>query len=125
LQYLTAASVLLRATAIREAGSFDQRFFMYWEDADLSLRLKKAGWKLAVAEDARVLHRESASLGKRSPTLDLYYSRSVVVFFRKHSTFPWIAIAVSAGGRLIKRLLTGHFRSALAIVKGTCQALGD
>jgi GT2 family glycosyltransferase len=123
VHYLTAASILLRTRALGDAGAFDPKFFMYWEDADLCVRLKQSGWKLAVAEDARVLHRESASLGKRNPVLDLYYSRSVVVFFRKHSKMPSLPIFLSAVLRTAKRLLTGHFRSALAILRGTWEAL--
>jgi GT2 family glycosyltransferase len=119
LEYLTAASLLLRSSAIDQVGGFDPNFFMYWEDADLCLRLRDGGWKLVVAEDSRVLHRESASLGKKSPLLDYYYSNSVVHFFRKHSKFPVLPIGLSLVGRVGKRLLTGRLLNAWAVLRGT------
>ncbi len=45
---VTAAVSLWRTEVLRELGGFDEGFFMYFEDADLSLRAGAAGWKLSV-----------------------------------------------------------------------------
>jgi GT2 family glycosyltransferase len=119
LTYLTAASLLLRTKALASIDLFDEGFFLYWEDADLSLRLRAKGWQLDVANDARVLHRESASLEGRLPARDVYYSRSIVRFFRKHSRVPQIPIALSFTTRVAMRILRGEWDRAGAVVKGT------
>lgn len=125
LAYLTGASLLLRAAALRQVGDFDEEFFMYWEDADLGLRLRRAGWGLAVAAEGRVRHAESGSLGKGNPTLDRYYNRSAVRFFRKHAPLPAVPIAVGGLGRLAKRLLHGEWRRLWAVGQGTVQGLAS
>ena len=55
-----------RATAFGEVGGFDERFFAYWEDVDLALRLRIAGWTCVRAPEARALHRHGATLGAAS-----------------------------------------------------------
>ncbi len=56
-----------RADAFRSLGGFDETFFAYWEDVDLALRFREAGWKCVSAPKARAVHRHSATLGAASP----------------------------------------------------------
>lgn len=56
-----------RLSAFREAGGFDEALFAYWEDVDLALRLRLAGWGCRLAPRARALHRHGATLGASSP----------------------------------------------------------
>jgi hypothetical protein len=56
-----------RADAFVELGGFDERFFAYWEDVDLALRFRLAGWGCTRARGARALHRHGATLGAASP----------------------------------------------------------
>jgi hypothetical protein len=55
-----------RTDAFVELGGFDERFFAYWEDVDLALRFRLAGWGCARAPGARALHRHGATLGAAS-----------------------------------------------------------
>jgi len=56
-----------RIAAWREVGGFDDAFFAYWEDVDLALRLRLAGWEGVRHRDARVLHKHGQTLGAASP----------------------------------------------------------
>jgi GT2 family glycosyltransferase len=56
-----------RLAAFREAGGFDEAFFAYWEDTELALRLRLAGWDCRLAPGARALHRHGTTLGASSP----------------------------------------------------------
>jgi GT2 family glycosyltransferase len=49
---IDGALMLLRADALRAVGPLDDRFFMYYEESDLLLRLRRAGWKVGVVLDA-------------------------------------------------------------------------
>ncbi len=59
-------AALFRRQAFEELGGFDERIFVYYEDVDLALRMRVAGHACRLAPDARALHRQSATLGKRS-----------------------------------------------------------
>lgn len=59
--WITGASMLLSMRAIKEVGAFDTGYFMYWEDADLCHRLRRAGFTLAIAQQALVEHAAGTS----------------------------------------------------------------
>lgn len=106
LNMLSGVSLLLRAEALRETGLFDESFFMYWEDSDLSFRLRSAGWDLRVAPDARIWHQESSSLGGRANTTrDHYYNESLRKFFVKHSWLPAVPTCLGLAARKTRRFI--------------------
>lgn len=119
LDFISGASLLLRRSALEEVGLFDQKtFFMYWEDTDIHFRLRKAGWQLAVSDNSRLWHKQSASLGKKSPVLDEYFVQSGVRFLRRHAPIPVIPISLMLARMLVKRVLTGQFKRTQAVLKG-------
>lgn len=119
--YLTAASVLLRRASLEDVGLFDENFFLYWEDTDLSVRLRMNDWKLGVAPDALVLHRENGSTGRNRHMVDRFSTSSGILFLRKHSPAPWLSIPMFVMLRIAKRLLCGSLSGVGDIVSG----LGD
>jgi GT2 family glycosyltransferase len=113
---LMAASVLLRREALMQAGLLDETFFMYYEDSDLSFRIRKAGWKLVVAEDTAVLHKEGASLAVQSPLRVRYSTASVLRFMRKHARFPMLtqtAFSVAIALNQIRKMDWVRLRAVL------------
>jgi GT2 family glycosyltransferase len=108
--YLTAASVLLRRRALEDVGLLDDRFFLYWEDSDLSFRLRKNGWMLGVAAESVVLHKEHASTGRNRRLIDRYAVESGIRFLAKHAPVPWFSLMSFILLRIGKRLLKGQFR---------------
>lgn len=59
-------AVVFRREAIESVGGFDDEIFAYWEDVDITMRIRNHGWTVAVSPAARVWHVGSASLGKRT-----------------------------------------------------------
>lgn len=119
IDFVSGASVLLRRTAVEEVGLFDEAsFFMYWEDTDLAFRLRNAGWQLAVAEDSRVWHKQSASLGLGSPLLDQYATQSCTRFLRRHAPVPGVSVLLMLVRMLVKRLLIARMDRLQAVLKG-------
>ncbi|MBR6976323.1 MAG: glycosyltransferase family 2 protein, partial [Ottowia sp.] len=55
-EWVNAACILLPRAVYAQLGGFDEGFRMYGEDVDLCLRLQLAGWRMARAEDARIIH---------------------------------------------------------------------
>lgn len=62
----TGGAALFRRGAFESAGGFDERIFIYFEDADLALRMRSMGMTCRLAPDARARHGYSITLGGRS-----------------------------------------------------------
>lgn len=123
LDFVSGASALLRCKALEAVGLFDEKsYFMYWEDTDLSFRLRAAGWDIGVADQARVWHRESSSLGKGSPQLDLYFTQSGIRFLRKYAKYPLVPISMMLSRMLLKRLWLRDWRRVRAVLTGLREA---
>ncbi len=73
LDYVCGCAMLIRRQVIEQIGVLDQRFFMYWEDVDYSLRAKNSGFGLLQVPSARVLHKVSQSIGGAESPDALYY----------------------------------------------------
>jgi GT2 family glycosyltransferase len=90
--WITGCAFLLRAGALRalpEPRGFDPRYHTYWEDVDLSVRLRRAGFRALYEPRARVLHKESeARRAAMSPLRRLsrhfYTTRNRYLFARTH-----------------------------------------
>ncbi|MBT9169711.1 MAG: N-acetylglucosaminyl-diphospho-decaprenol L-rhamnosyltransferase [Actinobacteria bacterium] len=123
LSYLAGASMLIKRAVIEHIGCLDEGFFMYWEDIDYCFRLRKAGWGLAVAAESRVFHKESSSVGGRSPTRDRLAGESAVRFFGRHAPVPILPLLLGTVIRVGKRLLEGKVRHAWAVVLGVSKGV--
>jgi GT2 family glycosyltransferase len=111
--------MLLRREALEQVGLFDdETFFMYWEDSDLGFRLRQAGWKLAVAEKSHVWHKLSASLGKGSRQLDVYFTQSGVRFLRRYAPVASVSVFAMVTRMLLKRVFMGDFGRVRAVYQG-------
>ncbi len=91
--WLAGTCLVLRREAVEQAGGlFDPKLFIYWEDADLSSRLLKHGWKLRVVPEAHIRHYGGASGGgpdaSRRPDLHAWYTYGRHHWFSKHRAFP-------------------------------------
>jgi N-acetylglucosaminyl-diphospho-decaprenol L-rhamnosyltransferase len=56
VEWVSGAVVLLRPTAVKEIGGFDESIFLYGEDTDLCARLLDRGWRVGLAPAARAWH---------------------------------------------------------------------
>lgn len=120
--YLTAASVLMPRSTLEEVGLFDEHFFMYFEDTDLSFRIRKAGKRLTVCPEARILHHEGGTAKSDKAGFDGMVSASAVRFFRKHAPWSAIPLIIFLGGRAVKRLCAGRLDACKAILSAWRQA---
>ncbi|CAB4940314.1 unannotated protein [freshwater metagenome] len=67
------AAVLLRPAYLADVGLFDERFFLYYEDTDLSWRGQLRGWRYRFVPSSIVRHEHAATAGSGSP-MQLYYT---------------------------------------------------
>ena len=93
-QYIPGAAMLIRKKVFEKIGMLDERYFLYFEDADFCVRARRAGFKLIVAPGAVVYHNPSSSTSKLGAALLLrYHYRNAHLFNLKHAPF-WTKISL-------------------------------
>jgi GT2 family glycosyltransferase len=85
--YITGAAFFAKRELFEKIGLFDDRFFLYYEDSDLSFRAKRAGYKLMYIPQAIVYHENAKSTGLGSPLQDYYITRNRMLFAKKFLPF--------------------------------------
>jgi GT2 family glycosyltransferase len=84
IDWAMGAAMLVRREAFDEVGGFDERFFLYWEDADLCRRLRDRGWTVRYVPGSRVTHAGGAS-AKTDPALAARaFHRSAYLYYSLH-----------------------------------------
>ncbi len=84
VDHVMGACLLLRRRVFDALGGFDERFFMYLEDLDLSLRAWQAGWSSYYLADAQAYH-EGGGASKQIKARRLFYAlHSRILYARKH-----------------------------------------
>lgn len=114
IEFITGASMLIPRSAIEEVGLLDERYFMYWEDADYCFRLREAGWRLGIAEQSKVWHRGSTFVGRGSVNSYRYFNSSAARFFKRHAAMPLFSFWVGCALRLAKRIIVGDWEKTRA-----------
>lgn len=81
--YLCGASLLIRREVIEQVGLLDTDFFFFFEDAEFSYRVKKAGWKLVLAKGAPICHYGSAAIGSQAYNKVYNYRHGQLLYISK------------------------------------------
>ena len=112
VDYATGCAMLVHPAVLRRVGSFDARFFAYCEDLDLSIRARRAGFRVVFVPESLVYHDVSDEPSRAC--LRLYYStRNLLEVMRKHA--PWYAWG-SFGANFAARWL--GFFVVLGLIRG-------
>lgn len=81
---LTGACLMFRRDSYRDVGPFDERFFVYCEDVDWSIRARDGGWRLVFVPEVHVIHEKATVSRRRSAFMIRHYYRSLRRFYGKH-----------------------------------------
>ena len=84
VDWVSGACMILRRSALEEVGLMDERFFLYWEDADLCRRMAEKGWRVVYCPHASIIHFAGVSSNQSiRPVLEFH--KSAYNFFCKYS----------------------------------------
>ena len=100
VDFVIGACLLTRREVYEKVGGFDERFFMYQEEADWQKRIRDAGWRVVFTPTAQVMHIAGAS-GQEEPTrINQHFFESLDKYLLKHhgwSGFFFLRTAMLAG----------------------------
>ena len=84
VDWVMGAAMLIRREAFDLAGGFDERYFLYWEDADLCRRLRDRGLTTRYVPGARVWHPGGLSAATRPAFATRAFHRSAYLYYATH-----------------------------------------
>jgi GT2 family glycosyltransferase len=99
VDWVSGASMILRRSMLEEVGLLDEGLYTYFDDIDLCLRARRAGWQTCYVPESRVVHLEGASteivrrVVKRRP--DYWFQSRRRFFLKNHGPF-YTALADAA-----------------------------
>lgn len=102
--FATGCCMLIHRDILETIGKMDESFFMYCEDVDYSIRIKKAGIVLKYVPAAKLWHKVGKTSGGNESALSIYYNtRNRLACIKKHkSYFYWSAYPYSVLTRYIR-----------------------
>lgn len=86
---LSGAFMFFRTDVLKEAGGFDEQFFMYGEDIDLCYRARQAGWEIDYIPDTSIIHYKGESTKKENLDYVVTFNKAMYKFFNKHYSFGY------------------------------------
>lgn len=114
---LAGAFLLARKEVLDKTGGFDEAFFMYGEDVDLSYRIQEAGYANYYFAGSSIIHFKGESTKKGSMNYVRMFYKAMSIFVRKHyggrkaglfntliQTAIWVRAIMSAAGSFIRRI---------------------
>ncbi len=81
--YASGGAMMVSREVFKKIGFFDERYFLYYEDSDFSLRSKSAGFKVVFVPEAVIYHHNAKSTGLGSPLQDYFITRNRMLFAAK------------------------------------------
>jgi N-acetylglucosaminyl-diphospho-decaprenol L-rhamnosyltransferase len=108
VDWLMGAALLLRREALDDVGLFDEGFFLYSEETDLCLRLRRHGWRACYLPAVTVVHHESQfSAGIPARRVNEMWRSRHRYWQKHHSTAGARAAALATGGQYALRAAAG------------------
>lgn len=87
VDWVSGSIMLIRKTLWKKIKGFDEKYFLYWEDADFCMRAKLLGSKVFLLPQVVAYHQSSASVGRNNPEKIYYSIRNNRYFLYKYSSF--------------------------------------
>lgn len=108
---LCGGACAIRRNVWEQLGGFREDLFMYYEDTDLSWRMREAGYRVEFVADAVVCHEHAASSGEHSPMFVRVNTRNRILVAAEHA--PW-QVTTRALARTTVRAARAGFRGPVA-----------
>lgn len=119
VDWVSGACVLTATTAFQEVGGFDERFFLYWEDADLCKRISQRGRSVWYLPQAEVVHIGGVSTRQTPWRSIVAFHRSAFRYARKHVRGVRRFLLLPLAGFLVVRAVAELLGVTIAKLNGS------
>ncbi|MBN1201194.1 MAG: glycosyltransferase family 2 protein [Anaerolineae bacterium] len=114
VDHTLGATMMIRREVIEQTGLFDEQYFMYCEEIDWSMRIRRAGWKIYCVPSAHVIHLAGQSTRQVRPQSVINLWQSRMRLFEKHYSPLKL--------RLARVIVRAGMRRQIAAAKKACAA---
>jgi len=122
--FVHGAAMMIRKETIIKAGTMPEQFFLYYEEMDWCERIRKAGFEIWIEPKAKIYHKESMSVGKKSLLKEYFMCRNRILFIRRNA--PWFSriifyfhfLLLVSPRNLLGYLLAGNIAHARQFLRG-------
>ena len=101
--FATGACLLMRKKLIKKIGSFDEKYFLYYEDADLAQRIQKSGYKIFYNPKAILWHNNAGSSSSGSALHDYYLTRNRLLFGMTYAPLKTRLFLIKESAHLLRK----------------------
>lgn len=122
--YAHGAAMMVKREVIDKAGFMPECYFLYYEELDWSMMIRRAGYDIWYEPACTIYHKESQTTGQASALRTYYVTRNRLLFVRRNNrshtryvTYLYLIIVV-AGKDLLKHLLQRRTDLAKATIRG-------
>ena len=117
-------AMMVKREVVNKTGMFPVKFFLYYEEWDWSVRIRKAGYTIWYQAAAVIYHKDSMSVGKENPLKTYYHTRNRILFMRRNCNPQQLAVFslfftfFSMPKAITRYLLKGQFIQIGAFLSG-------
>ena len=122
--YAHGAAMMVKREVIDKAGLMPECYFLYYEELDWSMMIRRAGYDIWYEPACTIYHKESQTTGQASALRTYYVTRNRLLFVRRNNrshtryvTYLYLIIVV-AGKDQLKHLLQRRTDLAKATIRG-------
>lgn len=122
--YAHGAAMMVKHEAIERAGMMPENYFLYYEELDWSMMIRRAGYDIWYEPAVTIYHKESQTTGQNSPLRTYYVTRNRLLFVQRNNQssekiFTYLYLIFLVGSRdVIKYTIQGNLSLAKAVLKG-------
>ncbi|NQZ75626.1 MAG: glycosyltransferase family 2 protein, partial [Ekhidna sp.] len=114
--YPHGAAMLISRENVKKVGLMSENYFLYYEELDWGTRVRNGGLKVGVCMSSKIVHKESATVGKISDCKLYFITRNRILYARKHfsktrkAIFTLFFLLVSSPKNMFSLLLKRNFQ---------------
>lgn len=121
VEYAVSSGLLVSREAVEKAGLFDPGFSCYYEDMDLSRRVREAGFRIRYVPEAHLYHHETP--GPASTAFFEAWGESFARFYRRHMSPLGLVLPLHFAYLVLRETATGGVRHVPALCRGAWRGL--